>query len=87
MDCGGDAMITVKRESELEAQAWIFTYIPSEHSLSLFRWERDARKTPRGRMKPGGTWYRGDRGAKPDVPHDVLDEARRQFVETLRVEG
>lgn len=81
-------MITVKRESELEMQEWRFEYFERGHVLCLSRWVRLARETKRHKFRVVGEWDRvfQKQGQKTLSP-DVIDEARRKFVETLRVEG
>jgi hypothetical protein len=80
-------MITVKRESELETQEWRFEYFERGHVLCLSRWARQTRETKRHKFRVDGEWQVHRPAARGPVPPDVIEEARRQFIETLRVEG
>lgn len=80
-------MITVKRESDLETQTWMFAYSERGHVLHLHRWERKARETKRRKFRVDGEWHVYRQTERGPIPPDVIDEARRQFVETLKVEA
>jgi hypothetical protein len=80
-------MITVKRESDLEVHSWSFQYEEREHVLRPHSWVHEERPTKRHKFRITGKWVHYLSGTKPDVPLDVIDEARRRFCETLKVEG
>lgn len=80
-------MITVKRESELEMQTWTFRYSERDHMLTLSSWQRDTRSTTNHKYRCAGAWQWSMTVRRHSVPPDVIEEARRKFIETLRVEG
>lgn len=86
-------MPTVRRETETEAQTWSFTFDPGKMRLALWSWKRETRKSKRHVWRIEKQWdaiYSGPRYGnheRPHVPVDVAREARRVFVESLRVEG
>lgn len=79
-------MITVKRESDLETQTWEFRYSERDHMLALVSWERWIRPTTKREYRCVGAWQWSRTVRRHSVPPDVIDEARRRFVETLKVE-
>jgi hypothetical protein len=80
-------MITIKRESDLEIQTWNFEYDTKGHAMRLNSSVREERPSKRHKFRVARKWWRYDRGVAPAIPPDVLDEARRKFVETLKVDG
>jgi hypothetical protein len=86
-------MPTVRRENSTatEAESWSFSCIASE--LTLWSWKRETRKSKRHVWRVEKHWdssYSGPRygnPARPHIPVDVAQEAKRVFVEALKVEG
>jgi hypothetical protein len=78
-------MIVVKRETDLETTEWRFFYYDSEHVLMLTSSRTSTRPSRRHKFKAAREWRSRERDGAPIVPPDVPDEARRAFVETLKV--
>lgn len=76
-------MITVQRESVGIAEQWRLAYDHESHSFRL----QSYRKWVQQSDYTIDAWDGDSLCGPPRVPGFVLEEARRQFIETLKVEG